>query len=30
MLLGTLGATWLENMSAEKAVKAGPGEDWDF
>ena len=30
MLLGTLGATWLENMSAEKAVKAGPGKDWDF
>ena len=30
MLLGTLGATWLENMSAGKAVKAGPGKDWDF
>ena len=30
MLLGTLGATWLENMSAEKAVKAVPGKDWDF
>ena len=31
MLLGTLGASWLENMSAGKGiVRAGPGKDWDF
>ena len=31
MLLGTLGASWLENISAGKGiVRAGPGKDWDF
>ena len=31
MLLGTLGASWLENMSAGKGiVRADPGKDWDF